>query len=391
MRNKFEMRSRSAPLSRFVANGFIPLLVILLFVMTILAAGWVSQNPVPMCTGCGATATGSPGHWTIVHKPGCPYGPKEEPPVRPPVPPTPPSPPPNKPGDETKRPPATDDVHGKPVTSTNSFERDNKDLAKRLKSGTTTNSFDGDNKDLTGRLKPGTTTSTAAKPTDWSSKCSLWIDELNHVNKQVAVTRSTLLRLNELILADRKLFAEWEKEADEGLNRCVDQAIDALIDASGGYLADRYETILGLARKLPSKPEAVIEKYRHMASLFKILQEAKATKDLDGLAAREGKTDAEIFEMFRDGIGQIADLVGLDKWFPARVWYYGSLAADWAYNLAELRLVWKNVSALEANNAKYAESVMVLSNRMRELQERQAQLVKNIEAGEPRKRGAKSE
>jgi hypothetical protein len=272
------------------------------------------------------------------------------------------------------------------TTAVSSSGGDGKDISSRLKGGTTPVSSSGEGGvNIVSRLKPGNASSSAAKPMDWSAKSALWIEELAHINRQLAVTRSTLLRLNESILGDRKLFAEWEKEADEGFKRSRDLAIDAVIDTCVSYLAERYETIHGLAVKLPDKPEAVIEKYRHMASLYKILVEAKAAKDLDGLAKRTGKTDAEIYEIFRDGIAQISGLVGLDKTIPGKALKYGSLAFDWIYNLEELYLVWKNVGALESNNTEYAKEIMVLSNRMRELQARQEQLVRNIEAGEPRR------
>jgi len=200
-----------------------------------------------------------------------------------------------------------------------------------------------------------------------------------------------LLGLNELIQADRRLFEEWKKETDKAIERSRDLAIDVAIDASVGYLVERYETIYGLAQQLPNKPEAVIEKYRHLAAMFKILQEAKETKDLDGLAMREHKTDAEIYEIMRDGIGQISGIIGLDKSLPGQIWKYGSLGFDMAYNITELSLVWKNMSALEANKDMYAQGVVSLYYRLGKLQERQAQLVRNIKAGEPRNEGARNE
>jgi len=191
-----------------------------------------------------------------------------------------------------------------------------------------------------------------------------------------------------LIQADRRLFAAWKEETDKAIERSRDLAIDIAIDASVGYLVERYETIYGLAQQLPNKPEAVIEKYRHLAAMFKILQEAKETKDLDGLATREHKTDTEIYEIMRDGIGQISGIVGLDKTLPGQIWRYGSLGFDMAYNITELLLVWKNMSALETNQDMYAQGVVSLYYRLGKLQERQARLVRNIEAGEPRKEGA---
>jgi hypothetical protein len=222
---------------------------------------------------------------------------------------------------------------------------------------------------------------TTPQPEDWSAKCSKWIAELDQVNNQIAGTRAVLLKLNASIQTDRTLFDEWEKAATDGFDRCVDLAVGVAIDTGLGYLVDRYDDINSVAATLPD-PKGV-EKYRLITSLFKRLEEAKGTKDVADLAASEGKTDAEFFEMLRDGIGQIAELVGPDKWFPARVWRYGSLGWDMAYNLTELGLVWKNVSVLEANNARYAEAVRKLAERMQELIKRQKELIQKIEAGEP--------
>jgi hypothetical protein len=167
------------------------------------------------------------------------------------------------------------------------------------------------------------------------------------------------------------------------MDRCVGIATDTAIDFGAGALADRYATIHDLAQKLPDKPEDVIEKYRYLASLAQRLKEAKSTNDVAGLAQRENKTEAEIWESLRDGIGQISGLLGLDKTVPGVVWKYGSLACDMAYNLTELRQGWKNVGTLEANNVRYAEAVRKLSERMQALVERQKQLRQQIEAGEP--------
>jgi hypothetical protein len=223
---------------------------------------------------------------------------------------------------------------------------------------------------------------TVSKPEDWAAKRTKLSAELDEVNKQIAVTREALVKLNATIQANSKLFEEWEKSADEAFDRCVGMAADVAIDFGAGALADRYETIYDLAKKLPNKPEDLIEKYRYLASLAKRLQEAKATKDFSGLAARENKTEAEIYETMRDGIGQIIGLLGLDKTVPGAVWKYGSLAFDMAFNMKELHETWKNVSVLEANNAKLAEAVQKLAAKMQDLQNRAKDIKQKIDAGD---------
>lgn len=231
-------------------------------------------------------------------------------------------------------------------------------------------------------LKSGTSPGPAPQSMDWPKQYAIWMDELDRVNSQIAATQNVLKRLNESILGDRRLFEEWEQEAQEGFERSVGMAADVAIDFSLGYLDTRYETILELAEKLPNKPADLIARYKHLVAIFKRLEQAKAANDLDGFAQREGKTDAEIFEMFRDGIAQIIGLVGLDKTFPVRVLKYGSMGWDMAYNLTELKNLWDNVKTLERTNVTYSAAVKRLGERMKDLQTRQAALIKEIEAGE---------
>jgi len=237
---------------------------------------------------------------------------------------------------------------------------------------------------IIGNTAAGTTTGPAtAQPQDWSTKSAGWIAELDKVNKQIDSTRNVLLKLNASTQADRKLFEEWEKDADAGFERCVNTASDVVVDFGAGAMAERYDEISRLAKKLPGEPKDVIEKYRYLASLAQRLKEAKSTNDVDGLAKRENKTETELYETLRDGVGQVIGLLNLDKTVPGSVWKYGTLACDMAYNLTELRQLWKNVATLEGNNVRYAEAVQKLSERMRELVERQQELRRKIEAGEP--------
>ena len=221
------------------------------------------------------------------------------------------------------------------------------------------------------------TASTATKSEGWNKL----VEELDEVNKQIASTRQVLLRLNRYTQTNQNLFEEWEKASSEGLDRCVGMAGDVALDFGISGLTERYETIYDLAKKLPDKPEETIEKYRYLSSLTQRLAEAKAVNDVAGLAEKEGKTESELWEILRDGIGQISGLLSLDKTVPGKWWKYGSLAVDTAYNLTELRLIWKNLKVLEENNQKYAEAVQKLSARMKELVERQKEIRQKIEAG----------
>lgn len=224
---------------------------------------------------------------------------------------------------------------------------------------------------------------TSSQSEEWSQKLAKLSTELDEVNKQIAATRTALLRLNASIQADRKLFEEWQQSSSEALDRSIMTLGDVLLDVGISGLRDRYETIYELAKKLPNDPKDVIEKYRYIMSLTQRMSEAKSVKDFADLAERENKTPAEFFETLRDGVGQISGLLGLDKTVPGMVWKYMSLGCDTAYNLFELRETWVNLEALEANNERYAQAVQKLAAKMKDLVERQKKIKQQIDAGGP--------
>lgn len=233
----------------------------------------------------------------------------------------------------------------------------------------------------TGNTATSTPPSTPTSPAqeDWATKLARLKEQLDEVDKQIGMTRQTLLRLNATIQADTRQYEEWEKAAEEGFDRCVGMAADVAIDFGAGALSDRYETIYELAKKLPDQPTDLIEKYRHLAAMAQRMKEAKAANDLDNLANRENKTDGEMFATIRDGIGQLSSLLGLDKTVPALAWKYGSLAFDMAYNLTELSHGFENIATLERNQELQRQAVDKLAERMRRLVEEKKALRAKIE------------
>jgi hypothetical protein len=215
---------------------------------------------------------------------------------------------------------------------------------------------------------------------DWPSRMAKWRSELEETEKKIATTRTALLRLNAAIQVDRKQYEQWEQDGDAAFDRCVSMAGEVAVDFGVGGLAGRYDTISELAKKLPGQPADIIEKYRHLAALATRMSQAKATNDLAGLAARENKTEAELYETLRDGVGQLAGLLQLDKTVPGKVWKYGSLASDLAYNLTELRLGWKAVTSLQENTEAQREAVKKLGEMMRQFVETKKDLRAKIEA-----------
>jgi hypothetical protein len=215
---------------------------------------------------------------------------------------------------------------------------------------------------------------------DWPSRMAKWNSELEETEKKIATTRAALLRLNATIQVDRKQYEQWEQDGDAAFDKCVNMAGDIAVDFGVGGLSERYDTISELAKNLPGQPADVIEKYRHLAALATRMSQAKATSDLANLAARENKTEAELYETLRDGVGQLAGLLQLDKTVPGKVWKYGSLAFDLAYNLTELRLGWKAVTSLQENTEAQREAVKKLGEMMRQLVETKKALRAKIEA-----------
>jgi len=222
-----------------------------------------------------------------------------------------------------------------------------------------------------------------ATPEEWKDRVSAWRKELEETERQIEATRGALLRLNRSILQNAQLFEEWERSSDEAFARCVETAGSLAIDFGIEGLSGRYETIYGLARKLPAPPQALLEKYRHLVEMVQRLKESKAVLDASSLVERENESPGEVLETIRDGIGQITGLLNLDKTVPGAAWKYGSLFFDNLYNLAELYHTWKNVTALERSNDQLAEGVRRLSERLKDLHSRSRELRRKIEeAGE---------
>lgn len=232
-------------------------------------------------------------------------------------------------------------------------------------------------------------TNTVSKPQpavkeEWPVRLASLQAELDEIDRRLATTRTALLRLSATIQADRQQYAVWEKAAGDAFDRCVNMAADVAVDFGAGAIADRYKEINELAEKLPGKPADLIEKYRYLSSLAQRMVEAKATGDFANLAARENKTEAELYESLRDGIGQIIGLLKLDQALPPlKFWKYGSLAADMAYNLTELRLGWQDVTALQGNSEMQLKAVKKQAELQRLLMEKKKELLAKIEAGEP--------
>lgn len=217
----------------------------------------------------------------------------------------------------------------------------------------------------------------------WEQPLAKWRAELDKANREVEATRQALLKLVKAQQADVKLFHEWESEAQQGFERSRKAIFDLAMDAGMGMFVEGANGWAAYAKGPGAKasPEA-LEEYRRLFSLIDRLKEAKATRDFAAFAASEGKTEAEMLEMIRDGILQLSGLLGVEDTFPGKVLKYGALFWDQVYNFTALYQVWKNASVLEQDSAAMGEAIQRLSERLKRQMERQQELVKKIEAGE---------
>lgn len=218
----------------------------------------------------------------------------------------------------------------------------------------------------------------------WEKQLAKWKSDLAGVNREIEATRQALLKLVRAQEADVKLFNQWQREAQDGFERSKGAIIDLALDLGLGLFVESPNGwVASHARDLQARatPEA-LEEYRRLFSLIQRLKESRATRDFASFAAREGQTEAEVLEMARDGIGQLSGLLGLDNTPVGKVWKYGSLFFDQAYNLTALYQVWRNAGILEQDSAAMSEANQRLSERLKRQMERQQDLVRKIEAGE---------
>ncbi len=226
--------------------------------------------------------------------------------------------------------------------------------------------------------KTQNSSSSISEEEKWEKNCVKWAEELDKVNKEISSTREALLKLIQSSQLLTEQFKEIEKEATEKYENSINRVGDLLIDIGIEGLQDRYETIYKLAKKLPDKPDELIEKYKYTCSLIQSLKETKEIKDFVDLSEKDPRSFIETLEIIKDGISQINGLLELDKTVPGAVWKYLSITADTTYDLTEQYYMWKNIILLEKGTDIYSESIKKLTNRLQELQTRAAILKQKI-------------
>ena len=223
------------------------------------------------------------------------------------------------------------------------------------------------------------TTQNTGKPVDMEALRTKWKKELEDVNRRIEMTKQMLLMLNKQIQTDQSLYNDWEKMASDGMDKCKSTIKDLFFDTTIGLLTDRFKEINEVAQKLPPSEAEVIEKYRRLESLATDMKNARDVGTYGEWQDRENKTDADVYESIRDGIGQISGLLSLDTTVPGMAWKYGSMTADLAYTFTQYYEAWKGIkSSTERTEAQLAQ-VKKLSEDMKALMEKYKELQKNLD------------
>ncbi|MCE5315275.1 MAG: hypothetical protein ABFD49_00770 [Armatimonadota bacterium] len=205
------------------------------------------------------------------------------------------------------------------------------------------------------------------KPLDLEATRAKWMAELDEVNRKIEITKQTLLMLNRQILADNALYNDWEKMASDGMDKCKSTITDLFFDTTIGILTDRFKEINKVAQKLPPSEAEAIEKYRRLESLSTSMKDARDGGTFIDWLYRENKTDAEVYESIRDGIGQISGILSLDSTVPGMAWKYGSMTADLAYTFAQYYQAWNGIKASTDRTDYQMAQVKKFCEKLKEL------------------------
>lgn len=192
-----------------------------------------------------------------------------------------------------------------------------------------------------------------------------WLAELASLKKELESTKLQFGKLSKSIQQDQTQFDDWEKVARDGMERCSGVLYNLLMDASAAQLSQRYETMEELAKKLPNKPQDLIDKMARIKNWFKAMSTTQAFKDVADVAAKDGKTLPELLEEVRDDLNIIASVTGLDKTIAFAAWKQGTNIVEMAYSFAQFSTAYDNIDQLDKNSDSYLKAVAALSARMK--------------------------
>jgi len=219
---------------------------------------------------------------------------------------------------------------------------------------------------------------------NWQQQRIRWLAEQEQVQKELEATKNQLRKLNQNILSDIKLYGEWERMADAGMNTCRDVLFNLFMDASTGQLLERYTRLCDLPvvkryaeMKFPDKAPAVILRLTKTKRLLQDLDAVRSYSALQELAERENETVPEMIDTIRDSLGMLIEVSPL-KMTVGLAWKYGSGVIDLLHSFGQAYVSWNGVKQLNQNDAQHRKVLETMTQRMEELVERSQNLKKNL-------------
>lgn len=203
----------------------------------------------------------------------------------------------------------------------------------------------------------------AAKPGTSKTKEEL-LAEMESLQKELDAVKTQLARLNQNIMSSQQQFSEWQEVSESGMEKCKDILFGLFMDASAGKLADRYETMYDLAKKLPDQPQPLIKRLGRTNELFTGLKDVKSFKDVLDWAYANGDTLPEAIDKIRDGVGLITSLKGWDKTLVGAAWIYGSNIVDLTYSYMQYSTSYDALMQQTQNVDEFNRALASLKGRM---------------------------
>lgn len=207
------------------------------------------------------------------------------------------------------------------------------------------------------------TTAATAKPKTSKTREEL-LAELDTLQKELDGVKIQLSKLNQNIMKNQQQFQEWQDVSESGMEKCRDVLFGLFMDASAGKLLDRYETMYGLAQKLPGQPQPLIKRLGRTQELLTGLKDVKTFKDALDWAYANGDTLPETLDKLRDGIGLITNLKGWDKTLVGAAWTYGSNIVDLTYSYMQYSTSYDALMQQTQNVDEFNRALASLKERM---------------------------
>jgi hypothetical protein len=205
-----------------------------------------------------------------------------------------------------------------------------------------------------------------------------WLAELATLQTELEATKAQFGKLSQSIQQDQLQFADWEKVASDGKERCTGILYGMLMDVSVGGLSERYETMHELSKKLPDHPQGYIDSLGRVKNLLAALSTTQSFKDVADVAAKDGKTLPELLEEMRDDLNIIAGVTKLDKTLIGAAWKQGTNIVEMAYSYTQFSTAYDGINQMDKNSEGYRKAVAALTVRMQKLVTRIKEIKENL-------------